>query len=812
MPFYCDRFKILLFFVFVLVLIPGSPSSGQILPVDSNASVREEQDYTFAAGLFKEKQYHLSIQELRRFIVTYPRSLRLSDAYLLLAEAHYATGEYSESIAKFNSFIEYFPGSRFVPSALLKKGLAFARSSDKANARETLRKVLEQYPENPVSGEAAYWLGDLSLGEDDHDNAAKYFSLAYETSESPGIREYSLYSLGWTNQRKKNFTAAIRLYDSTLAIFPSGSLRGQSLIRRAECLFYEGKYADAVSWLTPALDTISSSKERMDVLYVLAESRFYAGEYREALPLYNDLLLLKPSTSVVREVTYALAWSHYNLGHYDSAATFFREIGAGTDAIAHQARYRHAVSLQREGKRREALTVYEGIFTEEEGEYIDNAMFDAALIYLDHLKDPKGEMFLKSLLERYPASELYADASFVVGEQLYKRAQYDSSTTYLREAIDRSLPTTELHRSALLLYAQASLNAGGKDSAAVALQKLVTEYPGTAQASIGTYWLAETEFKRENYTAAIPLFMRSMETDPAKKEDASRGIAWSYYKKGNYPEALRSFQQLIDEFPQGKYLAESRLRLGDVLYASRDFKKAAGQYTSFIRLHRTSPDIVYAQYQLAQSRYRSGEFQQAIQEFNELIRRYPGSDLADDAQYGVGWVWFQTKDYNQAIIAFQRIIKNYPKSELLPRAYYSIGDSYYNNKQFEAAAKSYMEVVYQFPEDPLAMDAVSGAQFSYIAAGKENEALLAVDRFIARNPATPVKEPLLLKQGELLVTLNRYPEAERYYREFIEGNPRSVLLTDALMALGNVLERMSRSGDAAEIYRTVHEKLSLIHI
>ena len=79
--------RFLLFILLVSIDVP-TPGRAQV----SGSGIQEEQDYTFAYGLYQDKLYQLAADQFQKFIDHYPSSVRKPDAIFLYAECRFAQG------------------------------------------------------------------------------------------------------------------------------------------------------------------------------------------------------------------------------------------------------------------------------------------------------------------------------------------------------------------------------------------------------------------------------------------------------------------------------------------------------------------------------------------------------------------------------------------------------------------------------------------------------------------------------------------------------------------------------------------------
>jgi tol-pal system protein YbgF len=256
----------------------------------------------------------------------------------------------------------------------------------------------------------------------------------------------------------------------------------------------------------------------------------------------------------------------------------------------------------------------------------------------------------------------------------------------------------------------------------------------------------------------------------------------------------------LGAFPNGKFVFDARIRLGDCYYFSKDYKSAAAAYRTVTRQYAQREGVDYAVYQLGQTYFRDGDAASASQQFSTLIRSYPTSSLADDAQYALGWILFQRKSYADAIKEFQKVVTSFPSSELVPRALYSIGDSHYNLQQYAEAEKAYRQVIDRFPQSPLVADALSGIQYCLLAQGKQQEAVQVIDRYIEANPGAAIVEELQLKKADLLYNQKQYAAAVNEFQAFVSKYPNSQHAATALFWSAKSLAALNRLSEAASTF------------
>ncbi len=129
------------------VLDGGTLSPGQ-LPVPGGS---DRDNYQAAFELLKEQRYEPAAMAFQQFLITFPDSELADNAQYWLAESHYVTQMFEQSLVEFGTVISKFPRSRKVPDALLKMGYCNYELKRWEDARAALKRVQADYPETTAA-------------------------------------------------------------------------------------------------------------------------------------------------------------------------------------------------------------------------------------------------------------------------------------------------------------------------------------------------------------------------------------------------------------------------------------------------------------------------------------------------------------------------------------------------------------------------------------------------------------------------------------------------------------------------------------
>lgn len=131
----------------VNVLDGGQLAPGE-LPVPGGS---DRDNYQAAFELLKEQRYEQAAMAFRQFLVSYPDSELADNAQYWLAESYYVTDDFSQALEQFSVVIDRHPRSRKVPDALLKMGYCNYELGRFAEARASLSRVQQDFPDTTAA-------------------------------------------------------------------------------------------------------------------------------------------------------------------------------------------------------------------------------------------------------------------------------------------------------------------------------------------------------------------------------------------------------------------------------------------------------------------------------------------------------------------------------------------------------------------------------------------------------------------------------------------------------------------------------------
>lgn len=302
-------------------------------------------DFLLAQAQQAAGDQEAAARTLRSFAQKYPKSLLLTDAALVQANALIVLGEGSHAAAVLES--RRTPARGDLELAL---GRAYLKTGNNAKALESFRQI---YFTMPMSDQALDAYAQLQQLAGSNVPAAPY--------EQRRRRAELLY-------QARQYAASATEYRALLDSAPSGDLRALQ-VAYGTALYKSGKYRDArlvleqvpdapdeinaqrlfylaemskddgkrwLSLVNQLRDTNSSSGWLSEALLAAGNRALLKKDYKTALAFYNETWLRNPEGQYASYTHWKAAWLSYRLGKKADAAKLFEEqitkYGGGTEA------------------------------------------------------------------------------------------------------------------------------------------------------------------------------------------------------------------------------------------------------------------------------------------------------------------------------------------------------------------------------------------------------------------------------------------------------------------------------------------------
>jgi tetratricopeptide (TPR) repeat protein len=261
----------------------------------------------------------------------------------------------------------------------------------------------------------------------------------------------------------------------------------------------------------------------------------------------------------------------------------------------------------------------------------------------------------KDVIQRFPHTEYAARSYMQIGIiQFEEDFDLDAALASLDRVKDENPGIAAITYDVALKEGQI-LTARGDTVAAMTRFLFVAAAPGATpdQSDEATYRLAELEYFRDQFTAAIHR-LDSLSLD-LKADYANDALALRAFLQEN----ASSSPQALTEFARADFLARQRKNM-----------EAIALYQDIVRKYPQAFLVDDALMHAASLQARAGLYQEAIASYETLLRQFKESSVSlDRAQFQMGEIYEAgLKDPANAIACYEKLLVDYPRSVLVEQA------------------------------------------------------------------------------------------------------------------------------------------------
>ncbi|NOX35540.1 MAG: tetratricopeptide repeat protein [Deltaproteobacteria bacterium] len=448
---------------------------------------------------------------------------------------------------------------------------------------------------------------------------------------------------------------------------------------------------------------------------------YYEKNYDQAVSAFKESLKLYPAQY---DVASLIAWCQFKKGDNKNAIKGFKNQVAINPYIA-DAHYGLGLALHKKGEKKSAVEQFYAVVSllpgylatnefynilKNEKEYKPLYMDLGWALYFTGLADQSFKVFKKGLKYDPENAVLLRGAGYAA----YSLKNYDESIAYCQKSLSKndSLPA---------IFETGYTRTG-----------LPYKFHSDARST-----MAWAYFYKQDYANAMANFKKTIKLHP-KWPDANNGLGWIYYSQKKYDNAEKYFRAALKADPAyndayNGLAAVSKARIGRSgegwkYYYLSQFDKSIKKFDRIMAgKDATKDEKLSAKRGLGWSYLKLDKYKDAGRYFNWLIKQ----DRKDfDAILGLGYVYYGEKKYNKAADTLGLAVKMFPMDVNAAIAY---GWSLYHVKKFSESLMEFSKAIRLYPG---IAEPYRGTGYSQVKLGKVNEGRLSIITAINIFPKT----------------------------------------------------------------------------
>jgi TolA-binding protein len=372
-----------------------------------------------ALSLYRSEYYNEAISTWERLSLQYPRDPRAAESLFRASRTLFEMGKYTEAIVGYQSLVRNFPDSPFVRDCRFQIGQCYFNSKDWPNAIKVYNDFQTRFPDDPERAQVDNYIQLASYNSGM--TADQLTELFKGKTKSPVLADI-YWTEGAKQYNEKNYAAARENFQKILYEFPSSSWAAQASFYRAETLFFEEKYLEAVGAYDGFLQGFPDNANVPPARFHLGVSYFSLNNFERSAAVFDQYSKDFPTDPLARNAALNTAISYSRIGDVDKTnQAYINYAAAYPDADDLGAAFiQLGQFLEKVGQESRAIEAYKRV-PEKRPEYAQS-LYLLARLY-KNLSEPAGEKLAYESLRAVPAKgDLYRIAGILALADLFVAA------------------------------------------------------------------------------------------------------------------------------------------------------------------------------------------------------------------------------------------------------------------------------------------------------------------------------------------------------------------------------------------------------
>ncbi|MDE1192768.1 MAG: tetratricopeptide repeat protein [Arachidicoccus sp.] len=582
----------------------------------SNAQQKEISSFNYAKLSYELGYQDVALNELKKFINTYPNSSYNNEAKELLVNVLANTNNYAEALRLINSVGTQSAAVQSVyPRILYGRSVELINDQNLVEANQLLSKIFT-LPNNEEEVQPAYfWKGEIAYRQNRYNDAIASLNNYLQNPQVYGDVNSTdaYYTLGYAYLRTAAYNKALSAFQH-VTIHPNSdamNVEKDAYLREADCYFMQKNYAQASKIYD---DVINNNWPSADYAYY--QKAVIAGAYGRV----NDKVALLQAfdnkyqnSSLTQEANLQMANSYMASENFSQAIAPLTQIVNSNDNALKPAAYlnlgvsyfnmnNNDASLNNFQKlisaypnspqSNEALDYVKNIFVNENqpDKYVafmqqngknvsyseqDSLTYYAAFRMYGNSDVNGAQQGFQNYISKFPQGENIINANYYLAEIYNNQKDYTNAVKYY-EAVAQKAPNENAENATLQAARINYFQLNNYDTAAIYYQQLKAIASSSDNRLESMRGLLRCQYKLQQWSAAVPNAQELLQQKGAADDDrqiANLIIAKDQQLKGNNDDATIAYKKVY-AIGNSEYAAEARYRVAEILYNEGEFKQA----------------------------------------------------------------------------------------------------------------------------------------------------------------------------------------------------------------------------------------------
>lgn len=666
---------------------------------DFDPEISEESHWQLAVLLIKEAAYEQAINELTAFLKEYPQSSHTAEAKEYLTGAYLNTQAYDLAIGFLESLPSMTPQLKSTyQKVTFYQGAAYFNQAKYYDAVSSFQKSVKYSHSQSLNAEAYFWMGESYATGKNYKESIEAYEKANSLMEKRNELYGALcYGLAYSYYNTKQYSNARNYFQKYVNKNKVDTYYPDGLVRLADCNYVLKQYSEAETVYLKALKAESSMKDY--ITFQLGVVSSLQNNDKKAKKYFEELITRFPGSAYYDNALFQKALLTFETGNYNTAVDQF---GVLLEKAPQSNLIPYALSKR-------AIA------------YFNLKQYELALVDYQHIlrayiTHPTASGALLGLQEIYGIKNVSGDFDEYLAQ--YKQANPE----------DKEVATIEYDAAKTLYFNQ------NYERAIIAFKNYAENYPDNKLNQEVNYYLADSYYRTEQYTEALPILYNLIEDDQSQfLKRAISKIAEMELVLNNFEESKTSFNKLLSlsESPRDKYTAWSGLMEIAILNNQYDeIVKYADLIISQANINAQAVTKAYLSKGLAY--FNQGKYELAKPSFLGAINTAKDENAAQ-SKYMLALMDYNEKLFDTSLEVLFELNKNYGSfNKWVGKSFLLIADNYFALGELFQAKATLNSIIENAEDDNLVNEAKIKMEFIL---NKEKVANKVADSLFQQNKA-----------------------------------------------------------------------------
>ena len=601
--------------------------------------------------------FNEAIRSFNDFIMKYPYSGRLNEAYNYLVVAYTTTRNYRlalESIEKIT--VKDDKIKQAYQRVAFFRGLELFNDLKFDEAMEMFDKSLENSRyDNLIAARCNYWKAESYYRQGQFQQAYDLYRKFLSMPGASRTEEYSQanYGLGYAAFSQKKYSEALDWFQKYVTLMKDAATRtvADAYNRIGDCQFMQPAYWMALDSYDKAWKYNLSTPD-----YACFQKGFTYGlvdRHERKIETLNELLTAFPQSSYVDDALFEIGKSQITLGRNEQAINSFKKL----------------------------------ISNHPNSGYVSKSLLQLGLVYYNMDRGSEALDYYKKVVTDYPSSQDARNALTGIKNVYVDMNDADGYIAY--SASLGSMGNVRLSEQDSLTYkvAENLYMTGDCEKADASLNNYLERFPQGYFKINATFYLADCRLRSGKSEEAMIGFAYIIAQPRSMfSEQALMSASAIYFNKGKFEESLTSYQRLESEAQIASNIGDARIGIMRCRYHLKNYREAIEAAKKVLDNKDLSAENVReAQFIMAQSYRETNDLTAALVEYRKVAQEVSSVEGAESKYHIIDILKKQNKLKEAEDEIYDFVAKNTPHQYWMAKSFILLSDILLaKNDEFQA--------------------------------------------------------------------------------------------------------------------------------